>query len=45
MRGSKFELRFDFKGLPVNEEEIRTVLKKDKKGGVSTKKEEEKMSF
>lgn len=31
MRGSKFELRFDYKGQPVNEEEIRNVLKKDKR--------------
>jgi hypothetical protein len=32
MRGSKYELKFDFKGQPINEEEIRNVLKK--KGGV-----------
>jgi len=31
MRGSKYELRFDFKGQPINEEEIRNILKK--KGG------------
>ena len=35
MRGSKYELKFDFKGQPVNEEEIRHVLKKDKKGATN----------
>lgn len=28
MRGSKYELKFDNKGQPINEEEIRNVLKK-----------------
>jgi hypothetical protein len=28
MRGSKYELKFDYKGQPINEEEIRQVLKK-----------------
>ena len=46
MRGSKFELKFDYKGLAVNEEEIRHILKKDKKGsGGGKKSEEEKMSI
>jgi hypothetical protein len=46
MRGSKYELKYDYKGQPVNEEEIRQVLRKDKKAGASNKKgEEEKMSF
>jgi hypothetical protein len=47
MRGSKYELKFDYKGQPMNEEEIRSVLKKDKKVVINTKKanEEEKMSF
>lgn len=46
MRGSKYELKFDFKGQPVNEEEIRQVLKKDKKLVMTSKKgEEEKMSI
>jgi hypothetical protein len=46
MRGSKFELKFDYKGQPINEEEIRSVLKKDKKYISSSKKsEEEKMSI
>jgi hypothetical protein len=46
MRGSKYELKFDYKGMPVNEEEIRMILKKEKKGGTGNKKsEEEKMSF
>ena len=31
MRGSKYELKFDYKGLAINEEEIRLILKKDKK--------------
>jgi hypothetical protein len=31
MRGSKYELKFDFKGNPTNEEEIRQVLKKNNK--------------
>jgi hypothetical protein len=31
MRGSKYELKFDYKGQPINEDEIRKVLKKDKK--------------
>ncbi len=44
MRGSKYELKFDYKGNPINEEEIRDVLKKEKKGGSKggTKGEEEK---
>lgn len=29
MRGSKYELKFDFAGKPVNEEEIRKVLSKE----------------
>jgi len=28
MRGSKYELKFDYQGKPTNEEEIRQVLKK-----------------
>ena len=28
MRGSKYELKFDYQGKPVNEEDIRKVLKK-----------------
>lgn len=28
MRGSKYELKFDYQGKPVNEDEIRRVLKK-----------------
>ena len=44
MRGSKFELKFDFKGQPTNEEEIRCVLKKEKKSA-GTKSEEEKMEI
>lgn len=28
MRGSKYELKFDYQGKPVNEDEIRMVLKK-----------------
>ncbi len=46
MRGSKYELKFDFKGQPTNDEEIKQVLKKDKKFMMSSKKsEEEKMSM
>lgn len=45
MRGSKFELKFDFKGQPVNEEDIRNVLKKEKKSTTNKKDEEEKMNF
>lgn len=45
MRGSKYELKFDFKGQPVNEEEIRNVLKKDKRNVNNKKDEEEKMNF
>jgi hypothetical protein len=46
MRGSKFELKFDYKGMAVNEEEIRMILKKDKKNfGGGKKSEEEKMSL
>ena len=44
MRGSKYELKFDYKGQPVNEEEIRYILKKEKKT-TGKKNEEEKMSF
>jgi hypothetical protein len=28
MRGSKYELKFDYQGKPINEDEIREVLKK-----------------
>ena len=42
MRGSKFELKFDYKGQPANEEEIRNVLKKDKKFSANKKSEEYK---
>ena len=28
MRGSKYELKFDYQGKPVNEDDIREVLKK-----------------
>ena len=28
MRGSKYELKFDYQGKPINEDEIRQVLKK-----------------
>ena len=42
MRGSKYELKFDFKGQAINEEEIRNVLKKEKRGA---RNEEEKMNF
>lgn len=28
MRGSKYELKFDYQGKPVNEEEIRQVLRR-----------------
>lgn len=45
MRGSKYELKFDYKGQPVNEEEIRSVLKKDKRTVSNKKDEEEKMNF
>ena len=52
MRGSKYELKFDFKGQPVNEEELRQFLKKSKKSannisGLGGKKsvEEDKMSI
>ena len=49
MRGSKYELKFDFKGQAVNEDEIRTILKKDKKptssNNMNKKSEEEKMSM
>jgi len=31
MRGSKYELKFDYAGKPVNEEEIRKVLRKKEK--------------
>jgi hypothetical protein len=44
MRGSKYELKFDYKGQPMNEEEIRSVMKKDNKNKINNKKgEEEKM--
>ena len=39
MRGSKYELKFDYQGKPVNEDEIRQVLKKgvnDSSGQVLT---------
>lgn len=29
MRGSRYELKFDFCGKPTNEEEIRKVLRKE----------------
>jgi len=29
MRGSKYELKFDYQGKPINEDEIREVLKKE----------------
>ena len=29
MRGSKYELKFDFAGKPTNEDEIRKVLRKE----------------
>jgi hypothetical protein len=29
MRGSKYELKFDFSGKPVNEENIRKILQKN----------------
>ena len=49
MRGSKYELKFDFKGLPTNEEDVRAILKKEKKTQwketVKQKSEEEKMSM
>ena len=32
MRGSKYELKFDYQGKPVNEDEIRLVLKKGTTG-------------
>lgn len=31
MRGSKYELKFDYAGKPINEEEIRKVLRKKEK--------------
>lgn len=31
MRGSKYELKFDYAGKPINEEEIRMVLRKKEK--------------
>lgn len=45
MRGSKFELRFDYKGQAVNEEEIRYILKKDKKNHAASKKSEEEKTM
>lgn len=30
MRGSKYELKFDYQGKPTNEDEIRDVLNKGK---------------
>jgi len=47
MRGSKFELRFDYKGQPINEEEIRVILKKKAIGSNKNGKngEEEKMDI
>ena len=33
MRGSKYELKFDYQGKPVNEDEIRQVLKKGAQDG------------
>jgi hypothetical protein len=29
MRGSKYELKFDFAGKAINEEEVRKVLRRD----------------
>ena len=46
MRGSKYELKFDYKGQSINEDEIRQILKKDKKSiGGNKNNEKEKMSF
>ena len=46
MRGSKYELKFDFKGQPINEEDVKVILKKEKKSSTNNKKsEEEKMSL
>jgi hypothetical protein len=42
MRGSKYELKFDFKGQAINEEEIRSILKREKMHS-GPKSEEEKM--
>jgi hypothetical protein len=28
MRGSKYELKFDYQGKPINEDEIRQVLRR-----------------
>lgn len=39
MRGSKYELKFDYQGKPINEDEIREVLKRgvdDNSGQVLT---------
>lgn len=33
MRGSKYELKFDYQGKPINEDEIREVLKKESSDG------------
>jgi hypothetical protein len=33
MRGSKYELKFDYQGKPINEDEIREVLKKESNDG------------
>lgn len=35
MRGSKYELKFDYQGKAVNEEEIRNVLKRGGSSDVS----------
>lgn len=49
MRGSKHELKFDYKGQPINEEEIRNILKKKSSAGAvkngKVTAEEEKMDL
>lgn len=32
MRGSKYELKFDYQGKPINEDEIRQVLRRGQPG-------------
>ena len=34
MRGSKYELKYDYKGQPINEEEIKDVLRKGGKWAI-----------
>ena len=36
MRGSKYELKFDYQGKPINEDEIRQVLRRGAGAGEST---------